>query len=92
MQLKREEQFFVFALEITALLLTIAVIGAVVLTRRPKGELEPIPDDDPPSIMRNDENNADLHPTSSDDDESLLETEPSESETSSAEESGVSGE
>ena len=83
---------YVFALEITALLLTIAVIGAVVLTRRPKGELEPIPDDDPPSIMRNDENNADLHPTSSDHDESLLETEPSESETASAEESGVSGE
>ena len=42
--------------------------------------------------MRNDENNADLHPTSSDHDESLLETEPSESETASAEESGVSGE
>ena len=83
---------YVFALEITALLLTIAVIGAVVLTRRPKGELEPIPDDDPPSIMRNDENSADLHPTSSDDDESAIETDPSESETASAEESGVSGE
>ena len=41
---------YVFALEITALLLTIGVVGAVVLTRRPKGELDPLPDDDPPSI------------------------------------------
>lgn len=35
---------YVFAFEITALLLTIAVVGAVVLARRPKGELEPIPE------------------------------------------------
>lgn len=35
---------YVFAFEITALLLTIAVVGAVMLARRPKGELAPIPD------------------------------------------------
>lgn len=35
---------YVFAFEITALLLTIAVVGAVVLARRPKADLEPIPD------------------------------------------------
>ena len=83
---------YVFALEITALLLTIAVIGAVVLTRRPKGELEPLPDDDPPSIIRNEKNNDDLRPTSSDNDAPAIDTESSESETSSPEESGVSGE
>lgn len=38
---------YVFAFEITALLLTIAVVGAVVLARRPKGELEPIPEVEP---------------------------------------------
>lgn len=50
---------YVFALEITALLLTIGVVGAVVLTRRPKGELEPLPDDDPPAIYQDDNNNLD---------------------------------
>lgn len=35
---------YVYAFEITALLLTIAVVGAVVLTRTPKGELQPIPE------------------------------------------------
>lgn len=35
---------YVFAFEVTALLLTIAVVGAVMLGRRPKGELAPIPD------------------------------------------------
>lgn len=35
---------YVFAFEITALLLTIAVVGAVLLSRRPKGELAPLPD------------------------------------------------
>lgn len=35
---------YVFAFEVTALLLTIAVVGAVMLARRPKGELAPIPD------------------------------------------------
>ncbi len=35
---------WVFAFEITALLLTIAVVGAVVLARRITGELEPIPE------------------------------------------------
>jgi len=35
---------YVFALEITALLLTIAVVGAVVLARRPKIEFETIPE------------------------------------------------
>lgn len=43
---------YVFAFEITALLLTIAVVGAVVLARRPKGELEPIPDVEPAWPMR----------------------------------------
>ena len=37
---------YVFAVEITAVLLTIAVVGAVVLARRPSGELEPIPEPD----------------------------------------------
>jgi len=35
---------YVFAFEITALLLTIAVVGAVMLARKPKGELAPIPE------------------------------------------------
>ncbi|MEM7096500.1 MAG: NADH-quinone oxidoreductase subunit J [Actinomycetota bacterium] len=35
---------YVFAFEITALLLTIAVVGAVLLARRPKGELAPMPE------------------------------------------------
>lgn len=35
---------YVFAFEITALLLTIAVVGAVMLGRKPKGELAPIPE------------------------------------------------
>jgi len=34
---------YVYAFEITALLLTIAVVGAVVLARRPGGEVQPIP-------------------------------------------------
>jgi NADH:ubiquinone oxidoreductase subunit 6 (subunit J) len=34
---------YVFALEITAALLTIAVVGAVVLSRRPR-DLQPIPE------------------------------------------------
>ena len=43
---------YVFAFEITALLLTIAVVGAVVLARRPKGELAPIPEVEPAWPMR----------------------------------------
>jgi NADH-quinone oxidoreductase subunit J len=35
---------YVFAFEVTALLLTIAVVGAVLLARKPKGELAPMPD------------------------------------------------
>ena len=35
---------YVFAFEITALLLTIAVVGAVVLARRSRGELQEIPE------------------------------------------------
>lgn len=34
---------YVFAFEVTALLLTIAVVGAVLLARKPKGELAPLP-------------------------------------------------
>ncbi len=37
---------YVFAFEITAVLLTIAVVGAVVLARRPSGPLDPLPEDD----------------------------------------------
>lgn len=35
---------YVFAFEITSLLLTIAVVGAVMLARKPTGELAPIPE------------------------------------------------
>lgn len=35
---------YVFGVELTAVLLTIAVVGAVVLARRPSGELAPIPE------------------------------------------------
>lgn len=35
---------YAFAFEITALLLTIAVVGAVVMSRRPKGNIEPVPE------------------------------------------------
>lgn len=34
---------YVFAFEITALLLTVAVVGAVILARKPSGELAPLP-------------------------------------------------
>ncbi|MGI9624447.1 MAG: NADH-quinone oxidoreductase subunit J [Acidimicrobiales bacterium] len=47
---------YVFAFEITALLLTISVVGAVVLSRRPKAALQPIPESDPPWPMRVDPN------------------------------------
>ncbi len=83
---------YVFALEITALLLTIAVIGAVVLTRRPKGEPEPLPEDAPPSIIRSADNETDLHLASNEDDDSIVDMEANESEKHSSEESGVSGE
>ncbi len=43
---------YVFAFEITALLLTIAVVGAVVLARRPKGDLQPLPDVEPSWALR----------------------------------------
>ncbi len=37
---------YVFAFEITGVLLTIAVVGAVMLARRPSGPLDPLPEDD----------------------------------------------
>jgi NADH-quinone oxidoreductase subunit J len=37
---------YVFAFEITGVLLTIAVVGAVTLARRPSGPLEPLPEDE----------------------------------------------
>lgn len=43
---------YVFALEITALLLTIGVVGAVVLTKRPKSDLEPIPEIETSALIR----------------------------------------
>ena len=38
---------WVFAFQLTALLLTIAVVGAVVLARRPRGDLQPMPEPAP---------------------------------------------
>ena len=46
---------YVFALEITALLLTIAVVGAVVLARRPREEFETIPDYEPSVFLQKDD-------------------------------------
>lgn len=43
---------YVFAFEITGILLTIAVVGAVVLARRPSGDLQPLPEVDPPAAIR----------------------------------------
>jgi len=83
---------YVFALEITALLLTIAVIGAVVLTRRPKGEPEPLPEDDPPSIIRSADNETDLHSATNEDNGSVVDMEANESGKNSSEELGVSSE
>jgi NADH-quinone oxidoreductase subunit J len=37
---------YVFAFEITGVLLTIAVVGAVMLARRPSGPVEPLPEDE----------------------------------------------
>ena len=68
------------------------MIGAVVLTRRPKGEPEPLPEDDPPSIIRNADSDTGLHLASNEDDDSIVDMEANESEKHSAEESGVSGE
>lgn len=42
---------YVFAFEVTALLLTIAVVGAVLLARRPKGELAPLPEVPPVATL-----------------------------------------
>jgi NADH-quinone oxidoreductase subunit J len=52
---------YLFAFEITALLLTVAVVGAVVLARRPRGELEDVPDVDPPWNVRITDSDADVH-------------------------------
>ncbi len=38
---------YVFAFELTAVLLTIAVVGAVALARKPSGDLQPMPTPDP---------------------------------------------
>ncbi len=73
---------YVFALEITALLLTIGVVGAVILTRRPKSTPDPLPDIEPPSIMRNIE----------DEHASVSKTDDVEAENPSAEDSEVTGE
>lgn len=43
---------YVFAFEITAILLTIAVVGAVVLARKPRGELQDLPEMDLPVNYR----------------------------------------
>ena len=43
---------YVFAFEVTALLLTIAVVGAVLLARKPKGELAPMPEIPVPVYQR----------------------------------------
>ena len=83
---------YVFALEITALLLTIGVVGAVVLTRRPKGELDPLPDDDPPSIYRDNENSNDPEPAFSEDTDQTDEAEIDGSDKDASEETGVSRE
>ena len=45
---------YVFAVELTALLLTVAVVGAVVLSRRVTGPLQPIPGPDPRSKQSGD--------------------------------------
>tara|TARA_B110000014_G_scaffold257837_1_gene243021 strand:- start:548 stop:1285 length:738 start_codon:yes stop_codon:yes gene_type:complete len=45
---------YVFALEITALLLTIAVVGAVVLARRPKEKFEALPEYEPSIFLQKD--------------------------------------
>ena len=45
---------YVFAVELTALLLTVAVVGAVVLSRRGSGPLQPIPGPDPRSEQAGD--------------------------------------
>jgi NADH-quinone oxidoreductase subunit J len=42
----------VLAVEVTAILLTIAVVGAVLLARRPRGELQPVPETEPAWIVR----------------------------------------
>ena len=45
---------YVFAVELTALLLTVAVVGAVVLSGRVTGPLQPIPGPDPRSKQSED--------------------------------------
>ena len=74
------------------MLLTIGVVGAVVLTRRPKGELDPLPDSDPPSIYRDNENSSYLESTLSEDTDLSDETAADESEKDTSEETGVPGE
>ena len=53
----------VFAVELTALLLTIAVVGAVVLSRRTPGSLQPIPGSKPVADQ-SDETGEDVEPVS----------------------------
>ena len=74
------------------MLLTIGVVGAVVLTRRPRGELDPLPDDDPPSIYRDNENSSDLESTLSGDTNAFDDAKSDESEKDASEETGVGGE
>ena len=83
---------YVFALEITALLLTIGVVGAVVLTRRPKGEFEPLPDEDPPSIYKDDSKNINLEAIGSEHSDTADDTKPNDSETEVTDETEVSSE
>ena len=74
------------------MLLTIGVVGAVVLTRRPKGELDPLPDDDPPSIYRDNDNSDDLQAILSEDTDPTDEAEIDGSGENASEETGVPGE
>lgn len=60
---------YVFAFEITGLLLTIAVVGAVILARRPQGELQPLPEVDPPSVLMVEADPNDEEVTDLDDDD-----------------------
>lgn len=74
---------YVFAFEITAILLTIAVVGAVVLARRPTGELEDLPEAEPswglvsspvPPLLVDDDTAADDGAEASDDSDGSDET------------------
>ncbi len=82
---------YVFAFEITALLLTIAVVGAVILARRPTGELETLPDVEPSwALVPEPEPPADVGEDTESDDDPAPDEDAARAEATASDEEGAS--